>query len=46
MKTTYYNTCPHCGAALDPGEKCDCRAAKKEAKPSGAIIKPERRRNT
>ena len=21
----YYRTCPHCGAALDPGERCDCR---------------------
>lgn len=20
----YYKTCPECGAALDPGEKCDC----------------------
>lgn len=20
----YYRTCPHCGAHLDPGEKCDC----------------------
>lgn len=24
MKNTYYWTCPHCGANLDPGEKCDC----------------------
>lgn len=23
----YYRTCPHCGAHLDPGESCDCRAA-------------------
>ena len=21
----YYNVCPECGAALDPGEKCDCK---------------------
>lgn len=21
----YYDTCPYCGANLDPGEKCDCR---------------------
>lgn len=21
---TYYRSCPHCGANLDPGEKCDC----------------------
>ncbi len=20
-----YRTCPHCGANLDAGEKCDCR---------------------
>lgn len=20
----YYKTCPVCGAALDPGERCDC----------------------
>ncbi|WP_251447826.1 hypothetical protein [Vermiculatibacterium agrestimuris] len=23
---SYYRTCPHCGAHLDPGELCDCRA--------------------
>lgn len=23
---SYYRTCPHCGAHLDPGESCDCRA--------------------
>ena len=21
----YYTTCPHCGAHLDPGERCDCQ---------------------
>ena len=21
----YYNTCPNCGAHLDPGERCTCR---------------------
>lgn len=26
----YYKTCPHCGAHLDPGERCDC---KREAAP-------------
>lgn len=20
----YFNTCPHCGSNLDPGESCDC----------------------
>lgn len=24
---SYYRTCPHCGANLDPGERCDCRPA-------------------
>lgn len=29
---SYFTTCPHCGANLDPGEKCDCRKAlEKEA---------------
>lgn len=26
----YYHTCPHCGANLDPGERCDCREARRE----------------
>jgi hypothetical protein len=21
---SFYKTCPHCGANLDPGESCDC----------------------
>lgn len=21
---SYFRTCPHCGAHLDPGERCDC----------------------
>lgn len=24
----YYNTCPNCGANLDPGEPCDCEIQK------------------
>lgn len=28
----YFEICEYCGAALDPGEKCDCRRAKKERK--------------
>lgn len=27
-KKGYFNTCPHCGGSLDPGEKCDCRKMK------------------
>lgn len=26
---SYYHTCPDCGAALDPGERCDCREGTK-----------------
>ena len=26
-----YRTCPYCGAHLDPGERCDCRADEKTA---------------
>ena len=22
-----FRTCPHCGASLDPGERCDCGSA-------------------
>ncbi len=25
----YYNTCPLCGANLDPGESCDCGTERK-----------------
>ena len=28
---SYFRTCPHCGAHLDPGEVCDCRETKKTA---------------
>ena len=31
---SYYRTCPHCGAHLDPGEVCDCR--NKEKAPASA----------
>ena len=26
----YYNTCPHCGCNLDPGEPCECREVEKQ----------------
>lgn len=29
QKSTYWGTCPHCGAALDPGESCDCKESRK-----------------
>ena len=28
---SYYRTCPHCGAILDPGEVCDCRDKERAA---------------
>ena len=28
----YYVTCPHCGANLDPGERCDCSEDLKKSK--------------
>ena len=31
---SFYRTCPHCGANLDPGERCDCQD--KEKAPIGA----------
>lgn len=32
---SYFKTCPHCGAHLNPGETCDCRD-KKNAPASSA----------
>ena len=31
----YYHTCPHCGANLDPGERCDCQDSMKKKKQAG-----------
>lgn len=28
----YFRECEHCGAALDPGERCDCAKARTERK--------------
>ena len=28
---SYYRVCPICGAALDPGELCDCKDKEKAA---------------
>lgn len=28
---SYYRTCPHCGANLDPGESCDCSISRVSA---------------
>jgi len=27
----YFNVCPHCGAHLDPGERCDCLQEKQKS---------------
>lgn len=43
-KSTFFKTCPHCGARLDPGERCDCRKAKAEARPEKTINKSDRRK--
>lgn len=34
----YYKTCENCGAALDPGERCDCldKCLDKETAPGTA----------
>lgn len=31
----YYDTCPFCGANLDPGERCDCMSEPQSADESG-----------
>lgn len=31
----YFDRCEYCGAALDPGERCDCRKARAETKENG-----------
>ena len=36
MQMPYYKPCPLCGAALDPGERCDCQD--KETAPDAANI--------
>ena len=28
---SYFRTCPHCGANLDPGEACDCQDKERAA---------------
>ena len=38
---SYYNKCPHCGAALDSGEKCTCANEKaKESYEAGGRYYP------
>ena len=33
---SYYRACPHCGAHLDPGERCDCLESR-ETRAKGLI---------
>lgn len=44
--STYYWTCPHCGANLDPGEKCDCQMAKDLVGVDYRDVTPEENENT
>lgn len=39
---SYYHICPQCGAALDPGERCDCQT-EEEADPT--VTRDEERSN-
>lgn len=32
----FYNTCPLCGATLDPGERCDCESEQEKRSESFA----------
>lgn len=42
-KMAYYNTCPRCGAHLDPGESCDCeQKIEKERKKQQRLTKADR----
>ena len=33
----FYNSCPNCGANLDPGEICDCQKTEKAAPEAGTF---------
>lgn len=39
----YYKTCPNCGAALDPGEHCDCEEIKRAAYDEANITDSKRK---
>ena len=43
-KAHMFRVCEYCGARLDPGERCDCRKAKAEARPEKTINKSDRRK--
>lgn len=35
----YYHICPHCGAALDPGERCDCEEKRQPERAKGKVMR-------
>lgn len=37
MAKHIFKVCEYCGARLDPGEHCDCRKAREEARPKPPI---------
>ena len=41
---SYYVTCPHCGANLDPGERCDCLKDFKRSKRDDYFVAREARK--
>lgn len=45
-KKHFFKTYEYCGARLDPGERCDCRKAKAEARPEKKSLKTSERRST
>lgn len=44
MAKHYFKQCQYCGARLDPGERCDCKKAKGEARPERKSAKQSERR--
>lgn len=33
----YFKECPYCGAALDPGERCDCMKGESDGEESRKV---------
>lgn len=38
----FYNVCPHCGANLDPGERCDCKEQQSERQQAAEKAKEDK----
>lgn len=38
----FYNVCPHCGANLDPGERCDCKEQQSERRQAAEKAKEDK----